>query len=286
MIPVNKNKNFPILSLQEFRKEQPKYKNQLLFNELHGERHIEKPHQHDFFIIILFDRAQGTHNIDFTSYEIGDSQVHLLFPGQVHTWNIEPDTTGYQLMIDRNFFERFSPGFRFSFAAYQKHPVIDLDPDSFKLIRYEFDAIKNELESESPLHELISSRAAVIASIISKVAAKIFTDQDILNRDARIASFQHLIDLHFKENKLVSFYADQLHISPNYLNICCKKHLKVSATQLIQQRTTLEAKRLLKSTSLSVKEIAFELGFVDHAYFTNFFKLQTGASPTKFRNQL
>lgn len=286
MARTEKNAHFPLLGLQEFSKDQLKDNDQLLFNELHGERHIEKPHWHDFFIIILFDQAKGIHNIDFKEHKICNRQIHLLFPGQVHKWHIEPDTKGYQLMIDRDFFQRFSPSFRFSFAEYQNHPVIQLEPDAFKLIHYEFNAIKEELLREDSLLELISSRTAVIASVISKEAGRLFACQELYSTDPRIIKFQQLIDVFFKKEKLVSFYASKFHISANYLNILCKKHLKVSATQLIQQRTILEAKRLLKATALSIKEIAFELGFVDHAYFSNVFKTQTGVTPSEFRNQL
>ncbi|WP_316817660.1 helix-turn-helix transcriptional regulator [Pedobacter nyackensis] len=283
MALYNKNEHFPVLGLQEFSKGAFAGKGDLLFNELHGERHIDKPHQHDFFIIVLFDQAKGIHNIDFINYNIGNHEVHLLFPGQVHKWNIGPGTTGYQLMISRDFFEIFSPSFRFSFASYQSHPVIQLSENSFKLLHYEFDAIKNELECEDSLQELISSRTAIIASIVSKEAEKIFSDVNIYKGEPRIARFEQLIDIYFKDQKLVSFYAEKLNISANYLNIICQKYLKVSATKLIQQRLVLEAKRLLKATMLSVKEIAFELNFVDHAYFSNFFKAHTGVTPTEFR---
>lgn len=281
-----KNQHIPLLGLEEFRKDPVNTKEPLLFNELHGERHIHKPHQHDFFIVVLFDQAKGIHTIDFKEYKIDNQQIHLLFPGQVHTWSIEPKTTGYQLMIDRHFFERFSSSFRFSFVEYHNHPVINLDADSFQLICYEFDAIKNELAAVDSLPELISSRTAVIASIISKSVSKIFTDLNNYQVEPRIVKFQQLIDVSFKEEKLVSFYAAKLHISANYLNILCKKYLKISATQVIQQRTVLEAKRLLKTTAISVKEIAFELGFVDHAYFSNFFKTHTGTTPSDFRDLL
>jgi len=285
MALYNKNEHFPVLGLHEFSKEAFAGKGNLLFNELHGEKHIDKPHQHDFFIIVLFDRASGVHNIDFVDYKIGNHEVHLLFPGQVHKWNIRLETTGYQLMISRDFFERFSPSFRFSFASYQSHPVIRLSENSFKLLHYEFDAIKNELECDDSLQELISSRAAVIASIVSKEAEKVFNDVNVYQAEPRLVRFQQMIDLYFKEEKLVSFYAEKLHISANYLNILCKKHLKVSATKLIQHRIVLEAKRLLMATRFSVKEIAFELNFADHAYFSNFFKAHTGVTPTEFRGE-
>lgn len=281
-IPTD-NKYVPIIGIQEFRKGQTAGRKELLYNELHGERHISKPHKHDFFILVLFDRAKGTHNIDFQDYAIGDKQVHILFPGQVHKWNIEPDTTGYQLMIDEAFFDRFSSYFRFSFTDYSNHPVISLSENNFKLLKYEFDAIKDELEAEDSLQDVISTRAAVIAAIVSKAAEQIFKGPKIYQSNPRLAKFNMLIDQFYKEQKLVAFYADKLNISSNYLNILCKKNLNISATQLIQQRVLLEAKRLLQSTDLSIKEIAFELGFVDHAYFSNFFKGQTNLTPTQFR---
>lgn len=283
---LKKNKHFPLLGLQEFVSEQLTLRHQLLFNELHGERHIDMPHHHDFFIMILFKRAAGIHNIDFVDYEIQNFQIHLLFPGQVHQWNIGRETTGYQLMINQNFFERFAANFRYSFIDYRNHPVLQLDQKSFELIHHEFLAIRDELQSRDRLDELLSARSAVIAAIISKLAGKVFVNQEHYQIEPRIERFQQLIEESFKDKKLVSFYASALNISANYLNILCKKHLKISATQLIQQRILLEAKRLLKSTTLSVKEIAFELGFVDHAYFSNFFKTQTGTTPTYFRLQL
>lgn len=282
----NQDKRYvPVVGIQEFRKEQTAGRKELVYNELHGEKHIDKPHKHDFFIIILFDRAKGTHTIDFQDYTIDNRQIHVLFPDQVHKWHIKPGSTGYQLMIDKVFFERFSPYFRFSFTNYINHPVISLTEGVFKLLVYEFEAIKDELQTTNSLQDIISARAAVIASIVSKAAEDIFTDTKVFQSNPRLARFNLLIDQFFKEEKSVAFYAEKLNISANYLNILCKRNLKVSATQLIHQRVLLEAKRMLQSTSLSIKEIAFELGFVDHAYFSNFFKSQTEYTPTEFRQE-
>ncbi len=283
--PSGENKYVPVIGIQEFRKGQLAGRDELLFNELRGARHIDKPHKHDFFIIMLFDKAQGIHTIDFRDYPVANRQIHLLFPGQVHRWDIGPQTVGYQLMIDRMFFERFAPYFRFSFTNYMNNPVIPLTGNSFKLLKYEFDAIKDELNADNSLKDIISARAAVIAAIVSKEAENLFTDFKVYQSNPRLAKFNMLIEQHFRLEKLVTFYASKLNVSANYLNILCKKNLHVSATQLIQQRVLLEAKRLLQSTNLSIKEIAFELGFVDHAYFSNFFKSQTGATPTEFKEK-
>ncbi|UYW02414.1 AraC family transcriptional regulator [Flavobacterium agricola] len=275
--------DFPVISIDEFVEKHTTSNNELLYNVIQGEKHIDKPHKHDFFIIVLFEQAQGKHKIDFIEYEIASKQVHVLFPGQVHEWHIEEDSKGYQLMIDQVFFERFSPYLRFSVTNYINNPSIALSDSSFELLKYEFESIKNEIETKNPLQDVIYARASVIAAVVSKEAENLFKDAKIFQANPRLAKFNSLIDKHFKEEKFVAFYAEKLHISANYLNILCKKHLKISATQLIQKRVVLEAKRLLQSTDLTIKEIAFELGFVDHAYFSNFFKSQTKITPTQFR---
>jgi len=276
----------PILNIGQFRKGQEAGREELLFNYLHGEKHIEKPHSHDFFVIILFEKAKGIHTIDAVNYRIGNRQIHILFPGQVHKWDIEPKSAGHQLMIEASFLEQFAPYFRFSFTNYQNHPVIELSTGSFQLLLHEFNAIREELKCQDPLLPLITARSAVIAAVVSKAAENAFTECKVYQSHPRLAKFNMLIDEYFREQKLVAFYAEQLHISANYLNILCKRNLKISATQLIQQRVCVEAKRLLHTTGSSVKEIAFKMGFADHAYFSNFFKKQTGISPTAFREKL
>ncbi|MCR8668743.1 AraC family transcriptional regulator [Aestuariibaculum sp. M13] len=274
-----------IKNIEEFRKNQVAGKEGIIFNELKGEMFIDKPHKHDFFVIILFLKAKGIHNMDSKDYVLGNREVHILFPGQIHKWSLKADTLGYQLMVEKSFFEHFAPYFRFSFTNYQNHPVIQLSSEAFKLILYEFNAIKNELKEEKSLRQLITARATVIASIVSREAENKFTEFKIYQSNPRLARFNMLIDEFYKENKYVSFYANKLNISANYLNVLCKTHLKVSATYLIQIRIIKEAKRLLQSTTLSISQISFELGFTDHAYFSNFFKMKTGVSPKVFRGK-
>jgi AraC family transcriptional activator of pobA len=280
---MSQNEPVPVLGIQGFRDGQLAGRAELLFNELTGEKRIDKPHKHDFFMIVLFDRASGVHTIDAVDYAIENRQVHILFPGQMHHWHIQEGCIGYQLMIERVFFEQFSPFFRFSFTNYQNHPVITLSDEGYRLLLYEFIAIREELKAEHSLVQLINARAAVIAALVSREAEEIFQEYKIYQSVPKLAAFNVLIDEFYKEEKQVAFYAERLHISANYLNILCRKHLKTSATGLIHQRVLLEAKRLLRSNEHSVKEVAFILNFSDHAHFSNFFKLQTGVSPSVFR---
>jgi AraC family transcriptional activator of pobA len=101
-----------------------------------------------------------------------------------------------------------------------------------------------------------------------------------------IVRFFNFLENHFQDEAQVHFYAKLLHVTPNYLNIVYKKEAGSSAGQYIRQRVLLEAKRLLAMSQKDVKEISFDLGFEDAAYFSRFFKKHTGSTPRDFREQL
>jgi AraC-like DNA-binding protein len=87
-----------------------------------------------------------------------------------------------------------------------------------------------------------------------------------------IQQFNELVNVKFKQWKFPRQYADELHITSNYLNMIVKKSLGWSAGYIIRERIVLEAKRLLQSTDLTVAEIGTELGFTDKSNFNKYFK--------------
>lgn len=98
-----------------------------------------------------------------------------------------------------------------------------------------------------------------------------------------VRKFNLLVEAHFRSEHSVSFYAEQLYKSPKTLANLFAIFNQKTPSQLIQERIVVEAKRLLYYTDRSVKHITFELGFEDVAYFSKFFKKNTGLSPSDFR---
>lgn len=276
--------NFPTLDISEFWPSQDAGNN-LLYHEIIGERHIEKPHKHDFFLFMLFEEGSGTHSIDFIDHQVAGRQLHLLFPEQIHKWELQKNTHAHQLMISRSIFETLANSLRFSLILYQNYPVINLSAAVYQDILYEFKQIKNELEKPDILWEIVQSRTRLIALMISREAETIFNNHTVYQTKPLLFKYRSLIDAHYKAEKLVAFYADQLNISANYLNILCKRYFNVSATALIHERLILEAKRILLTTEKPIKVIAFDLGFYDVAYFSRFFKKHTQITPHAFREQ-
>jgi AraC family transcriptional activator of pobA len=100
-----------------------------------------------------------------------------------------------------------------------------------------------------------------------------------------IKKFNELIESNYLNHKNVRFYAQAMHTHPNNLNHIVKKVTGRTAKQTITDRLIMEAKYLLVSTSRSVKEIAYDLGFEDPNYFISFFKKNQQHTPSRFREQ-
>ncbi|MBK0378309.1 helix-turn-helix domain-containing protein [Mucilaginibacter segetis] len=98
-----------------------------------------------------------------------------------------------------------------------------------------------------------------------------------------IRKFNILVENHYRTQHSVGFYAGELNKSPKTIANLFSLYNNKSPLQIIQERLVLEAKRLLYYTDKSVKEICYDLGFEDAAYFSNFFKKHTSTSPVEFR---
>lgn len=101
--------------------------------------------------------------------------------------------------------------------------------------------------------------------------------------DARVEELRALVDEHFRKERLISFYAGKLTMTPDRLNDHVKRATGVTAGHLIRQRVLTEAKRQLVFTNQPINEIAYDLAFSDPSHFTRFFRKQTGMTPQAFR---
>ncbi|MGN0220222.1 MAG: helix-turn-helix transcriptional regulator [Muribaculaceae bacterium] len=83
----------------------------------------------------------------------------------------------------------------------------------------------------------------------------------------------------------VTFYASQLNVTPNYLNIISKRNTGTTAKEQINIQIGLVVRMLLDTTDLSVKQIAARLHYDDPSYLCRLFRKQTGMSPLEYRHQ-
>lgn len=123
---------------------------------------------------------------------------------------------------------------------------------------------------------------------ITRLAKKQYLDTEVVEEDKfnLIRKFHLLVELHFKKERQVNYYAALLHKSPKTISNYFALYSKKTPLQVIHERVIAEAKRLVYYTDKSIKEIAEDLGFEEVAHFSKFFKKATAKSPSELRNQL
>lgn len=249
-------------------------------------------HRHDYYTVLLVEKAKGVHIIDYNSFPFDAMEVHFVSPGQVHQVGLSERPKGSVLTFTRSFLmkngipESFISNINL-FQTFGHTPPLKIDPTTFDRL----DKIIDEMETclLADLH--YGSRAAgallQLFLIYCSNSASLNTDQ--MDEDTAgiciLRDFKRLAEEKFREWHKVKDYASELHISTKHLSQTVKNITGKVAKDHIQDRLILEAKRLLLHTTLSIKEIAYEIGFEEPLHFSGFFKRCVGVSPRHFRTR-
>ena len=175
----------------------------------------------------------------------------------------------------------------FSLSSYiAKHPHTQLSLDETQVMTQYLNLLKSRYEA--------NAQAIIIRFILSAFTLelnRIFTareksDRSKISRQEDILwKFLTLLKQYHKEERTVNFYADKMCISPKHLSSVIKQMSHKTAHEIIADFVTMTAKRLLKTTTMSIQEISDELNFANQSFFGKFFKQNTGQSPSAYRRK-
>lgn len=144
--------------------------------------------------------------------------------------------------------------------------------------------MQTEDEMQLEMLQAMLKRFLILCTRIYKNAHQLSPLQ--LEESNILREFNFLVEQHFREKHTVQEYADLLNKSPKTLSNLFSKTSDKSPLQLIHERIAIEARRLLRYTDKSIKEIAFDLNFEDIQTFSRFFKKMEKVSPSDFKNGL
>lgn len=97
--------------------------------------------------------------------------------------------------------------------------------------------------------------------------------------------FLDLLHTHYRRQRRVSFYADELSLTPRHLTTVIRQVSGRSAARWIEEYIVLEAQILLRNSPMIIKEIAYELGFNEQSLFSKYFSRVSGSSPEAYRQK-
>lgn len=249
---------------------------------------VNKPEQIDAYSIYWIKEGKGTYNIDFKSYSFNQNVLFFLSPGQVFSVDSEKIKEAYKITFIPDFYciqthdkEVACNGVLFN-NVYDTPFVKPCKNDTQKLSFTIENLIEEFKNPNTAQYDMLQSylKQFIIHSVrILKEHYPIKTDSE----SKLFKDFSLLVEHNFNKLHSVTDYATRLGVSPKSLSKNFQKTGSDTPSNYIKNRIVLEAKRQLIYTTNPVKEIAYNLGFNDSAYFTRFFTKATSKSPLQFK---
>lgn len=247
------------------------------------------PHRHDHYELMLVTQGEGIHYIDFRPYEVKANRLYFIQPGQVHLID-DFDRDGWLVMFGEEMFKRFLNIHHHEnetglIDTYTPVPFIEVNLQLGKIIAFIIDQLQHELARPRPDTQIMLHYTSLLLLHANKEHIVQYPQvQGAGQNRGLFHQLKQLIEQHFKQQHLASFYAEALAVDIKKLNGICRDATKLTVFELLQQRLLTESKILLQTSERSVKEVSYELGFNDPAFFGRFFKKHTGLTPASFRS--
>ena len=160
-------------------------------------------------------------------------------------------------------------------------PLLNLKEHDSADISGLLELLYKEIYDENPYKSYYES---IFKTVVLKIIKLSDTNKTLLRKQEIAISFKQLVYLDFYKEKSVSYYADKLAVSANYLNRCVSHVFKKSAKQVILEVAIMHSQLLLLETNKPIATIAYELDFEDPSYFARLFKKLVGVTPKEYRN--
>ncbi|WP_090332277.1 helix-turn-helix domain-containing protein [Dyadobacter koreensis] len=229
-------------------------------------------------------------------YDFDEGVMFFISPGQV--FSIEADTaiqhTGWSLLLHPDFLWNTPLAQKikqYEYFSYAVHEALHLSEKEEAMIAGIMQNIEQEYHSniDKFSQDVIIAQLELLFTYSERFYQRQFitrkiTNHQVLNRLEKILTDYFNNDsLSKKGLPTVQFIADSLNLSPSYLSGLLKVLTGQSTQQHIHDKLIEKAKERLSVTSLTVSEIAYELGFEHPQSFSKLFKTKTNLSPLEFR---
>ncbi|MGF6262648.1 AraC family transcriptional activator of pobA [Paraburkholderia youngii] len=246
-------------------------------------------HRHDALLQILYIRSGSGYVLIESEKLTIKAPCLILLPAQtVHGFVFSPEIDGLVITAAQRALETISkavsPGLM---PVLQRPALIPVRPAiGERTLMPLFGLLEQEFRGSARGH--IAAGMSLMIALFVQVAR--LTDAALSagatvndRRAAQIKRLRELIAAHVREHLPIDFYAGKLGVTAAQLGRICREELGHSPLSLVNDQLIREAQRDLVYSGSSIKQIAHALGFEDAAYFSRYFRKQTGVTPKEFQ---
>ncbi|GAB3241053.1 helix-turn-helix domain-containing protein [Hymenobacter seoulensis] len=253
------------------------------------------PLQQQFYTVWLKKNFQGKVRYGYQSYDFGEGVMGFMAPGQVSALDASLDISrlsGWMLVFHPDLLRKYPLGQKingYGFFSYHVHEALHVSAQEEALLDSLLLVIQREYER--PIDAFSQDVLVAQLEVLLSYANRFYHRQFLTRRTAEhdlLSRFEAELTAYFRREgepslPTVQYFADALLVSPAYLGDMLRALTGESTQQHLQRALIEQAKQLLLTTSLSINETAFQLGFEYPQYFSRLFKSKTGLSPAAFR---
>lgn len=232
-------------------------------------------------LIIHLTKGHFQHQIESTKFMVNAPAVMIANYGHISAINeVDKNAEGYCVLINEQAMASILRE-QETLNIFNIAPLLNLQETDNTDLQSLLQLLYKEIYDDNPDKSYYES---LFKTMLLKII-KLSDANKTLPRKQEVAiAFKQQVYLDFFKEKSVTYYADKLAVSTNYLNRCVSAVFKKSAKQVILEVAIIHSQLLLVETTKPIASIAYELEFEDPSYFTRLFKKLIGVSPSAYRN--
>ena len=254
---------------------------------------LRNPHKFNFFIISYKLSGTARIKVDMVDYDMQSDKNYIirLSPGQIVTMEeVSADFDGYVLLMSTSFIESLMVymGQDVSIKGLMTDSVKQHEDNERHTMEYIITALRNIIDDDSnPYRRKVLEHMLMVIFYGSQQARSVMMEDKKPRTSAEVLTMRFLQEVkeHFRAERQLGFYAERLCITPRYLSRVVRETTVASAAEWIERYVVLEARALLKSTTMTVQQVSDALNFPSQTFFGKYFKRRLGISPKEYRRE-
>ena len=251
----------------------------------------QEPARLNFIIMALCLRGTAQYTLDTREQHIKPGD--LLFISERHILNNYQASDDFEclcIMVSTQFYHGFVQNVKnvSSLLLFSmNNPVVALTSREAQIYSNYYRAIREKMADQEHHFRIDLVKALLLAMFYDMSGVIYRVEQEEKKGQTRadvfFANFIRLLEANYRKERRVSWYAEQLCITPKYLSEIVKQVSKRTPTEWIDNYVILEMRVLLKNSTKSIRDIAIELNFPNQSFVGKYFKEHVGVSPSEFR---
>lgn len=251
------------------------------------------PSRLDAFAVIFCVSGEAEVQINLKKYILKSGTIALHVPENIIQIKSSDNLIIYPFIISSNYIQKIhfeTKDLINLYMAAKTSPVFSLEYSDIHILEKYYYLLESILQTNTNYKSKIT--IGIVTSFMYKIYEVLVNKLKENEHKRKIPERCEIVfDDFIKEVNLfngtehsLSFFADRLNLTPNYLSARVKEYSGRTAMEWIEDSVILEAKTMLKHTDLSIQEIAYKLKFPTQTFFGKYFKRITGMSPKQYKD--